>query len=130
MNSNKILNLEEWKISKVLEKHNINYHDFRINDPKLQYLMYELFTKNKFPRTIPKELNLIVAMYYKIKKDYENMVKYLLLDVQRGSLIAMFHLGTYYYEIHDIEKMLKYHKMAAKRGFSSSANSLENIIKK
>jgi len=45
--------------------------------------------------------------------DYQNMIDYLLVCIEAGSVDAMFHLANYYDEIEDYDNMLRYYEKAA-----------------
>lgn len=45
--------------------------------------------------------------------DYQNMIEYLLMCIESGSVEAMFHLGNFYDEIQDFDNMIYYYKKAA-----------------
>ncbi len=56
------------------------------------------------------------GIHYKINKNYNNMVKYWLMAIDKGYSNAIFHLGLHYKNIYDIDNMLKYYLMAIEKG--------------
>ena len=54
--------------------------------------------------------------YYKKLKNYENMKKYYLMAIEKGSINSICKLGEYYEEIEDYDNMKKYYLMAIEKG--------------
>jgi hypothetical protein len=70
-------------------------------------------------------IDLYYGVYYKIKKNYEQMKKYYLIAIEKGNSDAMYNLGFYYQETKkDYKKMKKYYLMAIEKGHCKAMNSL------
>ena len=53
-----------------------------------------------------------LGLRHEKQKDYENMIKYYLMAIEKGNSDAMNNLGIYYEEQKDYENMMKYYLMA------------------
>jgi len=62
--------------------------------------------------------------YYCEQKDYESMIKYYLMAIERGNVDAMYNLGSYYENHKDYSNMLKYYLMAIEKGDSDAMYNL------
>jgi len=70
-------------------------------------------------------IDLYYGVYYKIKKNYEQMKKYYLVAIEKGCCDAINNLGFYYKEIEkDYEQMKKYYLMAIEKGNMNAMNNL------
>lgn len=70
------------------------------------------------------ECHRCIALYYKIVKNDDKMLFYLLSAVEANNDKAMNNLGSYYEKQDNIEQMMKYYLMAIKRGNSDAMNNL------
>lgn len=67
-----------------------------------------------------------MAIYYKIKKDYDNMIRCYLLSIDKSDTEAMMYLGDYYVKIKDFHKAKLYYEMSLN---STSYNTHSDLIK-
>jgi len=56
-----------------------------------------------------------IGNYYRGKGDFENMIKYYLIAIEKGDGGAMNNLANYYKEIGDVDNMKKYYLMAVEK---------------
>jgi TPR repeat protein len=61
-----------------------------------------------------------LANYYYYQDDHEEMTKYHLMAIEKGSVVSMKSLGQFYYQIKSYEEMIKYYKMAIEKKCSES----------
>ena len=87
---------------------------------KKYYLKNIKYTNNKIG----------LGLYYKMKKDYINMKKYLLKAVNKGNKYAMHILGNHYKIQEDYNNMKKYYLMAIDRDYDESMYQLGNYYEK
>ena len=57
---------------------------------------------------------------YKEQKDYDNMLKYYLMSIDKGNDNAMCNLGNYHKEQKKYDKMKKYYLMAIEKGHDNA----------
>src|SRR5437588_730551 len=65
-----------------------------------------------------------LALQYHEQKDYDKMMKYYLMAIEKGDINSMHGLGFYYDSIKDYENMKKYYLMAIKKGDRDSMHNL------
>jgi TPR repeat protein len=65
-----------------------------------------------------------IGYYYEKQNDYDNMKKYYLKAIEKGSYESMHNLGTNYYVQKDYDNMKKYYLMAIEKGFYKSMHNL------
>lgn len=107
----------EQLLSKI-KNHVSNYYlTMNIKDIHIKKV-YELLIENKIysDEDIDSDLCTYLGLYYEIKKDNDNMMKYYKMAVDLGNSIAMCYLGLHYKRINDNENTVKYHKMAVELG--------------
>lgn len=72
--------------------------------------VYSICFEGKEPDTsLPSHILNLVGLYYKHKKHYVNMLKYLNLAADKGdkgNLLAMYNIGNYYHEKNELESAL------------------------
>jgi TPR repeat protein len=71
--------------------------------------LYNLYKYNVPSEATTSSLQHYYGIYYKEKKDYEQMKKYYLMAIDKGSASAMFNLGYYYEKQKDYDLMKKYY---------------------
>jgi len=70
-------------------------------------------------------IDLYYGVYYRIKKDYDQMNKYYLIAIEKNNAIAMNNLGFHYQIVEkDYEQMKKYYFMAIEKGNTKAMNNL------
>jgi len=117
----------EESIQKYLELNKYNY--IKIENHEIINHIYNLYKYDIDERdTFKMEdsiIDLYYGVYYKIKKNYEQMKKYYLIAIEKGNSDAMYNLGFYYQETKkDYKKMKKYYLMAIEKGHCKAMNSL------
>lgn len=86
--------------------------------------IYELFVNDIiFEPKDDIEMNYL-GNYYKIAKNYDKMVEYYLMAINRGNDYSMHSLGLYYRNQKNYDLMIKYFLMAIDRGNKYSMNNL------
>lgn len=66
-------------------------------------------------------------MYYSVKADYDNMVKYYLMAIEKNNSHAMHNLGFYYEKIKNYDNALKYYLMAIEHGDDNATTTLLSL---
>lgn len=91
----------------------------KINNDNDLKIIYDLYHDNIICENTDKLSSNVLrryAMYYQIKKDDVNMLKYYLLAIDKGDTNAMNNLAQCYVEKNDYDNMLKYYLMAVDKG--------------
>jgi len=70
-----------------------------------------------------------LIIFYKHRKNEEEMVKYLKLAIKNGDVISMNSLGYYYYLQKNYSEMITYYKMAIENNYIKSINNLAYYYK-
>ncbi len=83
-------------------------------DKKMIGLIHNLIFNGDFKVDVSDDsiISSYYGLYFRTKKDYDQMKKYLSIAVEKGSDNAAFWLAEYYYEQKDYENMIKYYLMA------------------
>jgi TPR repeat protein len=96
-----------------------------ITDKEVINVAHDLLINNIIPVTTDnREIITYIAVYYEIKKDTENLIKYYLMAIDKKDPDAMHNLGAYYKEHKDYENMKKYYLMAVEQDYEISMNAL------
>lgn len=110
----------------ISNKYNIMFND---NEKKLEAELIKIYNSDELNIQDYDLTNHIIlcniAHYYQlIKKDYNKMIKYYLMSIDKGSTDAMLNLGNYYYDIKKYDKMEKYYLMGIEKGDSNAMFNL------
>ncbi len=92
---------------------NNNFGKLKITDPILIKKLHDLYFKDINDDTIKNKHH--YGVYYSIKEDYDNMMKYYLMAIENGNMNSMSNLAVYYYEQKDYDNMMKYYLMAVEK---------------
>ena len=66
-----------------------------------------------------------IGEYYEFKNiNYNEMIKYYLMSIDKDNINAMNNLARHYESIHDYDNTVKYYLMAIDKGCSSAMNNL------
>ena len=84
------------------------------------YNIFELYVNNKVNKVFHSVELLYYGVYYKQKKDYDNMKKYFLMSIETGNRDAMYNYGSYFDKIKDYDNMKKYYLMAIEYGHAGA----------
>ncbi len=126
----------EQQIKEYLQNHNITY--IPIFDEHTS-IIYDLFFKDIVIALPDAIVSLYHGIYYSIKKDYYNAVKYYAMSAQYGNIDAMNAVGYYCYMSDNYENATRYYMMAVELGCSNAmadlamnynkCNDFENAVK-
>jgi tetratricopeptide (TPR) repeat protein len=90
-------------------------------------LVYDLLINKIIPvftTDTSSEIYMFLARFYQLEEDYDNMIKYDLLAIEKGNILSMFVLGYYFKDKHEYDNMLKYFLMGIEKGSILCACSL------
>jgi tetratricopeptide (TPR) repeat protein len=96
-------------------------------------LVYDLLINKIIPvftTDTSSEIYMFLARFYQLEEDYDNMIKYDLLAIEKGNVISMLVLGCFFKDMHKYENMLKYFLMGIDRGCKMCSCSLGNYYYK
>src|SRR5438105_495738 len=110
----KISKMEQF-IESYLDFNNLIFTKMNDEDTKI---IYDLFKNDIIDLT--KDYNDIVynyiGIYYKIRRDFPNMIKYHLKAISKGNSNSMVDLGNHYERQKDFANMKKYYLMGMDSG--------------
>ncbi|MDX1702552.1 MAG: hypothetical protein R3250_18120, partial [Melioribacteraceae bacterium] len=106
-------------------------------DPILIKKLHDLYFKDINDDSI--ENKTFYGAYCEMKGDYDNMIKYYLMAIEKNDSYAMSNLGYYYEKQKDYDNMMKYYLMAIEKGskegmiwlndYFQENNDITNLIK-
>ena len=105
---------------------NYNLIDIPLNESEIDQV-YNLFFNNIIEKNISSNVAFYYGRYYEYcngKKNYDNMMKYYLISIERGNSYAMNSLAFYFKKQKKYYKMKKYYLMAIERDNSSAMKNL------
>jgi TPR repeat protein len=101
-----------------------------ITDKEVINVVYDLLINDIIPvATDNTEVIRYIAVYYEIKKDTENQIKYYLMAIDKKDSISMNNLARHYEDQKDYENMIKYYLMAIEEKYSIAMNNLSLYYK-
>ena len=65
-----------------------------------------------------------LGFYYDLKKDYDNMIKYYLMAIDKGDISSINNLAYFFEEQKDYDNMIKYYLMAIDKGNDDAMQNL------
>jgi TPR repeat protein len=110
------------EINNYFKQHKIDYKDQ--NNILDKQMIYNLLFNDIIPQEQNTHIYNLLGLYYNIKKDYPNMLKYYLMAIKNNNIDAIFNLGNYYYDTQDYPNMLKYYLIAVKYDDDCAMNNL------
>jgi len=104
-------------LNEISDKYNLYFDD---EEQKFEPIIIKLYNSSElilkdYDLTNPMIINLIGEYYYSVHKDYDRMMKYLLMAIKKDNSYAMINLGYYYKVMKDYDQMLKYYLMAIEK---------------
>jgi tetratricopeptide (TPR) repeat protein len=90
-------------------------------------LVYDLLINKIIPvftTDVSGEIYMFLARFYQLEEDYDNMIKYDLLAIEKGNVMSMLVLGCFFKDTHKYENMLKYFLMGIDKGCKMCSCSL------
>lgn len=113
----------EQELKQYLKQH--NFINISI-PPKHITILHKLFFKDIIPICSNDEISLYCGMYYRLKKDYTNAIKYSLMAFQCNNQKALHNLTDCYREINDYDNALKYWLLDIQQGGIYARHSMNN----
>lgn len=97
-------------------------------------IIYELYISNVIPNieTISNDADFLrrIGIYYEIKKDYDNMIKFYTMSYEKGDGQSACNLALYYEYLPDVTNMLKTYLIGIQLGHSESAVNIAKYYSK
>lgn len=113
----------ERELKQYLERH--NFVDVIIPPDHITTL-HQLFIKDIIPVCDNDEISLYCGIYYKLKKDYVNAIKYCLMAVNHNNPKALHNLADCYDETNDYANALKCWLLDIQQGGTHAHHSMNN----
>ena len=120
------LQKKELQIKSFIQKYNYNY--VILNELELKQV-YDFYFNNKEDIVVSSNVLLYYGCYCEIKKDYDNMIKYYSISIEKDNFYAMKNLAIFYEDKNDYDNMMKYFLMGIEKGNSDSMNGLAKYYK-
>ena len=131
-----VLNIQEMEssIEIYLDKNNFKYS--KLNNYEDINIIYNLFINDiimNLEHLFFNDLNQIYyyyGIYYQIQNDFDNMIKYYLMAIEKNNSTAMNNLATFYEKQQNYDQMMKYYLMAIEKDNSTAMNNLADYYEK
>lgn len=96
------------KISQYFENKGYLFVDIK---KKCSKLVHKLFFHNKIYDKYYNNYQwwFYLGHYYQEQRNYDNMIKYYLIAIDKGDSNSMYTLGNYFYKQQDYDNMMKYY---------------------
>jgi tetratricopeptide (TPR) repeat protein len=72
------------------------------------------------------EIYMFLARFYQLQHDYDNMLKYDSIAIEKGNIMSMLVLGCFFRERKEYDNMVKYFLMGVNKSCKLCSNSLGN----
>jgi tetratricopeptide (TPR) repeat protein len=69
-----------------------------------------------FTTDLSSEIYMVLARFYQQQHDYDNMMKYDSIAIEKGNIMSMLALGCFFKDKHEYDNMLKYFLMGIDKG--------------
>jgi tetratricopeptide (TPR) repeat protein len=103
-------------IKKALIEITSDRYDISCNE---YHVVYDLLINKIMPvftTDLPSEIYMFQARFYQLQHDYDNMMKYDLIAIEKGNVMSILALGWFFRGKYDYDNMLKYFLMGIDKG--------------
>lgn len=116
------------EINNYFKQHEIDYYDE--NNIIDKQIIYDLLFNNIIPKEQNSYIYNLLGIYYNINNDYQNMLKYYLLAIEKEHYGAVFNIALYYEDQKDYANMMKYYLLAVDNKDTDAMFNLGNYFYK